>query len=134
MDGLTPIIKKNIKTKYKSVRRFSEALGVPQSTVVSALKKGVSGTAFDTVCRMCSLLDIKLVDGLYPVSFDEAMKDIIEKSAFLDAMGKHAVHTVLLMEYNRCTQKDVPIDFSLLSRGDPDKSVLASEDSLSPEA
>ncbi len=112
MDGLTPIIKKNIKTKYKSVRRFSEELGIPQSTVVSALKKGVSGTAFDTVCKMCSLLDIKLVDGLYPVSFNEEAKDIIEKMAYLDDAGKHAVHTVLLMEYARSTKGKVEIDYS----------------------
>ncbi len=112
MEGLTPIIKNNIKTKYKSVRRFSEELGVPQSTVVSALKKGVSGTAFDTVCKMCSLLDIKLVEGMYPVSFDDEMKDIIEKSAALDAMGKHAVHSVLLMEYARCTGTKLELDFT----------------------
>ncbi len=112
MEGLTPIIKKNIKTKYKSVRRFSEELGIPQSTVVSALKKGVSGTAFDTVCKMCSLLDIKLVEGMYPVSFDDDMKEIIEKSAYLDDAGKHALHTVLLMEYARCTKTKLELDYS----------------------
>lgn len=112
MEGLTPIIKKNIKTKYKSVRRFSEELGVPQSTVVSALKKGVSGTAFDTVCKMCNLLDIKLVEGMYPVSFDDEMKEIIEKSAMLDEKGKHTLHTVLLMEYARCTGTKLEMDFS----------------------
>ena len=112
MEGLTPIIKKNIKTKYKSVRRFSEELGIPQSTVVSALKKGVSGTAFDTVCKMCTLLDIKLVEGMYPISFDDEMKDIVEKSAFLDDAGKHALHTVLLMEYARCMKSKVEIDYA----------------------
>ena len=51
MDELTLLIKKNIKAKYSSTRRFSEKLQIPQTTIVSAMKNGVSGTAFATVCK-----------------------------------------------------------------------------------
>ena len=58
MDELTQLIKKNIKIKYSSTRRFAEELGIPQTTIVSAIKNGISGTAFTTVCKMCKALDI----------------------------------------------------------------------------
>ena len=60
MDELTMTIKNEIKRQYKSVRQFSAAIGIPQSTIISALRKGMGGTAFDTVVKMCSALGIKL--------------------------------------------------------------------------
>ena len=60
MEQLTAMIKAEIKNKYKSVRQFSQVSGIPQSTIISGLKKGVGGMSFETVTKMCSLLDIKL--------------------------------------------------------------------------
>lgn len=102
MDELTQLIKKNIKYKYSSTRRFSEELGIPQTTIVSAIKNGVSGTAFTTVCKMCKALDIKLVNGIYPVVVTDTTKNLIEKMSRLDEKGIHTVTTVLEMEYIRC--------------------------------
>ncbi len=102
MDELTQLIKKNIKYKYSSTRRFSEELGIPQTTIVSAIKNGVSGTAFTTVCKMCKALDIKLVNGIYPVVVTDTTKNLIEKMSKLDEKGIHTVTTVLEMEYIRC--------------------------------
>lgn len=102
MDELTQLIKKNIKYKYSSTRRFSEELGIPQTTIVSAIKNGVSGTAFTTVCKMCKALDIKLVNGIYPVVVTDTTKNLIEKMSKLDEKGIHTVTTVLEMEYVRC--------------------------------
>ncbi len=102
MDELTQLIKKNIKLKYSSTRRFAEELGIPQTTIVSAIKNGVSGTAFTTVCKMCKALDIKLVDGIYPVVVTDSTRNMLEKLAKLDEKGIHTVATVLEMEYIRC--------------------------------
>lgn len=102
MDELTQLIKKNIKYKYSSTRRFSEELGIPQTTIVSAIKNGVSGTAFTTVCKMCNALDIKLVNGIYPVVVSDTTRNLIERLSKLDEKGIHTVTTVLEMEYIRC--------------------------------
>lgn len=102
MDELTQLIKKNIKLKFSSTRRFSEELGIPQTTIVSAIKNGVSGTAFTTVCKMCKALDIKLINGIYPVVVTDTTTNIIKKLSKLDEKGIHTVTTVLEMEYVRC--------------------------------
>ncbi len=102
MDELTQLIKKNIKLKFSSTRRFSEELGIPQTTIVSSIKNGISGTAFSTVCKMCNALDIKLVNGIYPVVVSDTTRKLIEKLSKLDDKGIHTVTTVLEMEYIRC--------------------------------
>lgn len=102
MDELTQLIKKNIKLRYSSTRRFSEELGIPQTTIVSAIKNGVSGTAFTTVCKMCKALDIKFINGVYPVVVSDNTKNLIEKISKLDEKGLHTVTTVLEMETIRC--------------------------------
>ena len=112
MDELTEIIKKNIKDKFSSTRQFAEKIGIPQTTIVSALKNGVSGTSFTTVCKICSELDIKFMDGMYPVEVTDSTKKIVEKLSKLDEKGIHTVSTVLEMEYLRCQYEAENIAFA----------------------
>ncbi len=112
MDELTQLIKKNIKLKFSSTRRFSEELGIPQTTIVSAIKNGISGTAFSTVCKMCNALDIKLINGIYPVVVSDTTKNLIEKLSKLDDKGIHTVTTVLEMEYIRCMAESEAISIA----------------------
>lgn len=49
-----------IKEKYKSVREFSNKSGIPNSTIVSMLKKGLGGTSVDTVLLVCKYLNIDI--------------------------------------------------------------------------
>ena len=102
MDEFTQLIKKNIKSKYSSTKRFADELGIPQTTIVSAIKNGVGGSAFTTVCKMCHALGIKIVNGIYPVSVTDTTRLLIEKLSKLDDKGIHTVTTVIEMEYNRC--------------------------------
>lgn len=102
MDELTLLIKKNIKQKYSSIRKFSEEIGIPQTTIVSAIKNGVAGTSFTTVCKMCKALDIKIINGVYPAKVTDNTIEIIKKLSTLDEKGLHTVATVLEMEYLRC--------------------------------
>ncbi len=112
MDELTELIKKGIKDKYSSTRKFSEELGIPQTTIVSALKNGVSGTSFTTVCKMCAALNIKIMDGIYPVEVPESTKKIVEKLSKLDEKGLHTVSTVLEVEHLRCQYEAENINFA----------------------
>ena len=106
MDELTSLIKAEIKKQYKSVRRFSAEIGIPQSTIISAIKKGVSGTAFDTVVKMCTYLDIKLSfnSGVF---MDKEKSELLNAFSELDEIGKHTVKTVCNVEALRC--KNVPL-------------------------
>ena len=60
MDEFTMLIKNEIKRQHKSVRQFAAAIDIPQSTIISALRKGIGGTSFDTVVKICTSLGIKL--------------------------------------------------------------------------
>ena len=106
MDDLTALIKAEIKRQYKSIRRFSAEIDVPQSTIISAMRKGVSGIAFETVLKMCNALDIKLsVNG--SVFMDREKSELLSAFSQLDEIGKHTVKTVCSVETLRC--KNVPL-------------------------
>ena len=102
MDELTQLIKKNINAKYSSTKKFADELEVPATTIVSALKNGVGGTAYTTVSKMCAALNIRIMNGIYPVEVSDSTRMIIEKLSKLDEKGLHTVATVLEMEYIRC--------------------------------
>ena len=109
MDSITELIKNEIKSQYKTVRKFSEASGIPYSTLSNALSKGVGGTSYDTVIKICSMLNIKQACDRDVVLFNEEFHDIYSKLTQLDTQGVHTVCTVLNVEYNRCVDKGNPI-------------------------
>ena len=47
-----------ILDRYVSLRQFAEAAEVPYSTVMTVLARGIGGASFDTVMKMCKMLDI----------------------------------------------------------------------------
>ena len=106
MDELTMIIKSEIKRKYKSVRQFSAAIDIPQSTIISAMKKGIGGTAFDTVVKMCSALDIKLSMNA-GVFMDREKTELLESFGELDERGRNTVRSVCSVELLRC--RNIPV-------------------------
>jgi hypothetical protein len=64
-------LKNAILEEYKSIREFSKAVDIPNSTIVSAIDNGVGGMAADKVIKMCEILnlDVKTFDKI-PVSKD----------------------------------------------------------------
>ena len=106
MDSITELIKNEIKRQYKSVRKFSEESGIPYSTLSNALSKGVGGTSYDTVMKICQILDIKQTCDRDIVLFNEQFHDIYTMLTNLDEQGVHTVCTVLNVEYNRCNGKE----------------------------
>lgn len=106
MDSITELIKNEIKRQYKSVRKFSEVSGIPYSTLSNALSKGVGGTSYDTVVKICKLLDIKQTIDSDIILFNSQFHDIYSKLSVLDEQGLHTVNTVLTMEAARCMKRD----------------------------
>ena len=51
-------VKSIILQKHKSLRAFTQAIGLPYSTVDSMLRNGISGTGLQTVTKICHALDI----------------------------------------------------------------------------
>ncbi|MDO4284781.1 MAG: transcriptional regulator [Eubacteriales bacterium] len=56
------ILKGEILSQYKSVRQFATKLGIPYSTLVTALDRGIEGMAYETVIRICEELSLNPVD------------------------------------------------------------------------
>ena len=106
MDELTKLIKTEIKKQFRSVRQFSMYIGVPQSTIVTALQKGIGGTSFETIMHICDVLDIKAVMGDNPVYLDGENRELLERYARLDAEGKRAVRAVAAIELLRVSDAE----------------------------
>ena len=113
MDELTRLIKTEIKKQFRSVRQFSMYIGVPQSTIVTALQKGIGGTSFETIMRICEVLDIKPVAGENPVFMDGEKRELLERYSRLDAEGKRAVRAVTAIELLRVSD---PEEYSNLDK------------------
>ncbi len=106
LDSITELIKNEIKAQYKSVRKFSEASGIPYSTLSNALAKGIGGTSYDTVVKIFKMLNIKQAYDSDLVLFNSEFHDIYSKLTSLDQQGVHTVCSVLNVEYNRCNNSE----------------------------
>lgn len=101
MVELAKIIEEEIKKQYKSVRQFSKVSDIPQTTIVSAIKNGVSGTAYETVIKICKLLNIELINYDTHLVMTDDVIDMIKMFNALDEVGHHAVMAFMSMEFNR---------------------------------
>ena len=106
MDNLTRIIRSEISKQYRSVRQFAFAVGVPLSTVNSALHNGVGGSSFDTVLQMCKALGIKALGDDAAFYLTENTEELLTRYAVLDDYGRHTINAVMKVEYERCVEKD----------------------------
>lgn len=128
MNDITNLIKSEIKRQYKTVMNFAKASGIPYSTLSNALSKGVSGTSFGTVMKICNMLDIRqpcddeksLCSDLALLSRDYC--DICSMLTALDDRGLHTVNAILNVEYNRCLAQNEGLDVKPFSRPEPAKS------------
>lgn len=102
MDILTSAIKNEIRMQYRSVRKFSMEVGIPQSTIVSALHNGIGGTSYDTVLKICRKLRINLYEysPLYNTSFKGM--SLISAYSQLDEKGRYVIDAIMSVELQRC--------------------------------
>ena len=104
MDILTETIKTEIKNQFKTVRSFSQQIGIPQTTISSILKNGVGGTGYETIVKICKTLDIGLVNYDFPIHINDDSLKMIDIYNKLDERGKHAVRAILKVEQYRCNE------------------------------
>jgi len=102
MDMLTIAVKNAIRIKYRSMKKFSLVVGVPQSTIVSALRNGIGGTSHETVLKICRKLDINILE--YSPLYNTSTKGTSLISAYsqLDEKGRYIVDAILKAELSRC--------------------------------
>ena len=106
LDSITLLIRDEIKRQYKSVKKFSDVSGIPYSTLSNALAKGIGGTSYDTVLKICKLLNLKQVYDADLTIFNDRFYEICSMLSELDEQGVHTVKTVLTIEHNRCTKHE----------------------------
>lgn len=105
MDNLTEIVRSEIARQYKSVRQFAFAVGIPLSTINSALHNGIGGSSFETVMEICRVLGIKpLCQEDAPYLTNET-HTLLKQYAQLDDYGRHTIASVMQVEYARCAEK-----------------------------
>ena len=103
MDSITQLIKAEIIRQYKSVRRFSEKSGIPYSTLSNALSKGVGGTSYETVVKICNILNLKQAYDADLTVLNDRSYEILAMLQALDEQALHTLRTVLTIEHTRCT-------------------------------
>lgn len=103
LDKLTNIVRDEISRQYKSVRQFAFAVGIPLSTINSALHNGIGGSSFDTVVQICRTLGICAL-GEENIHLTEDTQRILDQYAKLDDYGRHTIASVIQVEYDRCTK------------------------------
>ena len=106
MTELSQLIEAEIKKQFKSTRRFAEEIGVAQTTVVSAIKSGLKGTAYETVLKMCEKLGIELINYHSHIVMTDDVLNLINMYNSLDEKGAHAVMAFASMEFNRSKGND----------------------------
>ncbi len=102
MDKLTNIVREEISRQFRSVRQFAFAVGVPLSTINSALHNGVGGSSFDTVMQICKVLGIKAMSDDGALYLTDKTEELLTEYAKLDDIGRHTIEVVLKAEYDRC--------------------------------
>ena len=107
MDNLTKIVRTEISRQYKSVRQFALTVGIPLSTINSALHNGIGGSSFDTVVQICRTLGICAL-GEENIHLTEDTQRILDQYAKLDDYGRHTIASVIQVEYDRCTELSKP--------------------------
>ncbi|WP_293823898.1 helix-turn-helix transcriptional regulator [uncultured Phascolarctobacterium sp.] len=111
MDAKSEKLKNIIKQKYKSIRAFSEIVGIPNTTIITALNNGIGGMAVEKVILICDKLniDVKTFEPLTSMSIeslDSVEEFVIKKYRLLDADGKERIDTMLDMEVAQLKRKD----------------------------
>lgn len=112
-------IKKMIVEKYGSMRSFSEKIGIPNSTVVSILDRGINNSNISNVMKMCKELKIsvdKLIDENKIVSilqFDNAdLSDVLSDTIQIPVLGVIKAGTAIEAQQDILEYIDIPREWT----------------------
>ncbi len=114
MSDLSELVLEEIKKQFKSVKSFARAIDVPHTTLVSALKKGIGGTAYDTVTKILDTLGIKRASEDMHIVMTDDVINLMNMFSSLDEKGAHAVMAFTAMEFNRSKGSDDYIERAIV--------------------
>lgn len=118
-------LKSEILSRYKSIAAFTSAIGVPNSTLNSVFKRGISNAGISTMIKVFDALDLD-VESIQTGTLEKKQSCIkshcqtietklgelsveeqthIRKYRLLDPYGKEAVDGVLDVESRRCEEE-----------------------------
>ena len=118
-------LKSEILSRYKSIAAFTSAIGVPNSTLNSVFKRGISNAGISTMIKVFDALDLD-VESIQTGTLEKKKSCIkshcqtietklgelsveeqthIKKYRLLDPYGKEAVDGVLDVESRRCEEE-----------------------------
>ena len=81
------ILKGVILSRYKSIRQFAVEMGIPYSTLITALEHGVDGMAYSTVIRICEALSLNPID-FSPLDEEDALSSQITTKRVMERYWK----------------------------------------------
>ena len=114
MTGIEHELKELILSQYKSIREFSNIIGIPYTTLDGILKRGIDKAGISNIIKICSHFKIstdKLAQGkIVPIdsvftttSLSLKEKALITKYRALDENGRELVESVLDTVYAQRT-------------------------------
>ena len=81
------ILKRVLLSRYQSIRQFAVEMGIPYSTLITALERGVDGMAYSTVIRICEALSLNPID-FSPLDEEDALSSQITTRRVMDRYWK----------------------------------------------
>ena len=105
------ILRKEIKKNYRSVRKFAMEMGIPYSTLVTALDRGIEGMAYGTVIRMCEKLNLN------PRSYTRILRKVAEMEKIKRAEWKLPISPSSIERPLRITTTPIRTKTSILACG-----------------
>ena len=106
MDAITKLIRTEIIKQYGNIRKFSKLSGIPYSTIFSALTKGIGGTSYETVVKICNLLNLKQIYDADVTVLNDMCYEICAKLSALDERAVHTVGAIVNVEHERCQNEN----------------------------
>lgn len=90
-------LKKHILSQYRSVRAFTQSIGIPYSTVDTMFKRGIGGTGISTVIKIFHALNLD-VESIETGCLKPAMTNT------LDLSKQQLLHNYNILNENAQTQ------------------------------
>lgn len=91
-------LKEFILSRYKSLREFTQTIGIPYSTMDSILKRGIGNSSVSNIIKVCNALHISadaLANGEIQSKFDNVpaatadIRDIVNDTKFRLSQIEH---------------------------------------------
>ncbi|MBQ9010761.1 MAG: hypothetical protein IJ088_15755 [Clostridia bacterium] len=107
MENLTELIRTEIRRQYGTVKEFSAQTGIPMSTLNTAFPKGIEGSSYELVTRICTILGIKSIYDEEITYVNREYYDLVRQLESLDDQGLATIKSLLTVETTRCKENAV---------------------------